>query len=105
MAQLQNVTGEPILNKVEQLSGQITVATAGTAVQGPDVALKGGAYVKAMGANGGKVYVGNDGLDDVTTLNGYELAAGEVSIWRVDNMNKLWFDAATSGDKFCWMKA
>jgi len=67
--------------------------------------LKGGAYVKAMGANGGKVYVGNDGLDDVTTLNGYELAAGEVSIWRVDNMNKLWFDAATSADKFCWMKA
>ena len=105
MAQLQNVTGEPTLNKVEQLSGQITVAAAGTAVQGPDVALKGGAYVKAMGANAGKGFVGNDGVDDVTLLNGYELAAGEVSLWRVDNLNLLWFDAATSGDKFCWMKA
>ena len=86
------------------ISGQITVTTAGTAVQGSDVDLSNGVIVKALGANAGKVYVGNDGAGDVTSANGYELAAGDVIILQVSNLSQLWFDAATSGDKFCWIK-
>jgi hypothetical protein len=86
-------------------TGQITVSAAGTAVNGPDVPLTNGAYIKALGANAGKVYVGNDGAGDITSSNGFELSAGDLIIVQVSNLNQLWFDAATNGDKFCWMKA
>jgi hypothetical protein len=83
-------------------SGQITVTTAGTAVQGPDT---GGleVIVKAMAGNTGIVYIGNDGAGDVTALNGFELTAKEEVLVR-KNLAAFWFDAATSGDKLCWVK-
>ena len=83
-------------------SGQITVTTAGTAVQGPST---GGLQVavKAMAGNSGIVYVGNDAAGDVTSANGFELSAGEGVVVR-KNLNALWFDAATNGDKLCWLK-
>lgn len=87
------------------ISGQITVTTAGTAVVGSDVDLTNGVYIKALAGNTGKVYVGNDGAGDVTASNGFELAAGDVVILQVGNLNQLVFDAATNGDKFCWLKA
>lgn len=94
----------PNVPSVGALTGQITVTTAGTAVQGGGVPLTNGVFIKALGGNTGKVYVGNDGYNDVTSGNGYELAAGEVAIFQVANLNHLWFDAATNNDKFCWMK-
>lgn len=86
------------------LSGQITVTTAGTAVQGSNIPLTNGVFIKAMAGNSGAVYVGSDGEGDITALNGYELSAGESAIVQVGNLNELWFDAAESGDKFCWLK-
>jgi hypothetical protein len=87
------------------VSGQITVTTAGTAVQGGNVELSNGVYVKALAGNTGVVYVGNDGAGDVAAGNGFQLSAGEVVPVQVSNLNQLWFDAATNGDKFCWLKA
>jgi hypothetical protein len=87
------------------ISGQITVTTAGTEVQGSSVSLPNGVYIKALSGNTGKVYVGNDGSNAISSTTGYELAAGQMILVQVDNLNKLWFDAATNGDKFCWMKA
>ena len=83
-------------------SGQITVATAGTAVQGPET---GGLRVaiKALAGNTGIVYMGNDAAGDVTSANGFELSAGEEVIVQ-KSLNAYWFDAATSGDKLCWLK-
>jgi len=86
------------------ISGQITVTTAGTAIQGSSVSLTNGVYIRALSGNTGKVYVGNDGAGDVTSSNGYELYAGDQIIISVDNLNKLWFDSATNGDKFSWLK-
>ena len=83
-------------------SGQITVTTAGTAVQGPAT----GAYqvaIKAMAGNAGIVYVGNDAAADVTSANGFELSAGEGVVVR-KSLNALWFDSAENGDKLCWLK-
>lgn len=96
----------PVIDTGEAVSGQITVTTAGTAVQGPDAPLNNGAYIKSMSTNTGIVYVGNDGSNDVTSGNGFELTntAGPIIV-QVRNMNNLWFDAATNGDKFCWIKA
>ena len=42
------------------LSGQIIIATAGTAVQG--TSIPGGSFaIKALAGNTGVIYVGNDG--------------------------------------------
>jgi hypothetical protein len=85
-------------------SGQVTVATAGTAVQGtsipgPEFALT------AHPDNTGVVYVGNDGANDVTSANGYALGTAEgMVVVRAANLNELWFDAATNGDIVCWLK-
>ena len=95
----------PRVDTSDAISGQITVTTAGTAVQGSNVLLENGVYVRALSGNTGVVYVGNDGAGDVDSANGYELSPGEAIAIQVRNMNELYFDAATNGDKFCWLKA
>ena len=84
-------------------SGQITVTTAGTAVVGTSTAKYYGYYIRALSTNTGNVYVGNDGADDVTSGNGYELEPGDDIYVEVENLADLYFDAATNGDKFCWI--
>ena len=84
-------------------SGQITVTTAGTAVQGTSTAKYHGFMIKALSGNSGKVYVGNDGADDVTSANGFELSGGDQIYVEAKNLADLYFDAASSGDKFCWI--
>ena len=84
-------------------SGQITVTTATTAVQGTDVRGK-HFMVKALAGNGGLIYVGNDGAGDVTSANGHELSAGDSVPIYVANLNEVYFDSATSGDKFSWLR-
>ena len=84
-------------------SGQITVTTAGTAVVGTATAKYEGFYVKALAGNTGIVYVGNDGADDVTSGNGYELSPGQDIYIEAENLADLYFDSASDGDKFCWI--
>ena len=86
----------------EVLSGQITVTTAGTAVQGDDVPGY-GFFIQALSGNTGLVYVGNDGAGDVTSANGLEMQAGDTIYVEVPNLNMLYFDAATNGDKFSYL--
>jgi len=86
-------------------SGQITVTTAGTAVQGTATDKHYGIYIKALIGNTGLVYFGNDGAGDVTSANGYELSPGNQVLVEVSNLANLWFDSATNGDKFCWSVA
>jgi hypothetical protein len=86
-----------------QNSGQITVVTAGTAVQGPDIPGY-GFFIRALSTNVGVVYVGNDGADDVSSTTGFELSAGDLVFVEIPpTLNNLWFDAANDGDKFCWL--
>ncbi len=87
------------------ISGQITVTTAGTEIQGGNIALDNGVYVRALTGNTGVVYVGNDGAGAIASTNGYQLNKGEAVRIQVANLNELWFDSATNGDKFCWLKA
>ena len=85
------------------VSGQITVTTAGTAVQGSSIVLENGIFIRALAGNTGLVYVGSDGAGDVTSANGFELSPGQTILVQARNLNQLWFDAATNGDKFCWI--
>ena len=85
------------------LSGQVSVTTAGTAVQFTTTAP--GLYeIKPLGGNTGSyVYVGNDGAGDVTSSNGYQLKKGLDSILvSVTNLSQLWLDSDTDGDGVCW---
>ena len=90
------------------LSGQTTVATAGTAVQLSSTELRanGPVIVKALSGNTGLVYVGNDGAGDVTSSNGFELDGGESVVFDyVGDLRSIYVDAATNGDKVCWIIA
>lgn len=87
-------------------SGQVTVTTAGTAVQGTDAPGNHFA-IKAHDANTGIIYVGNDDAasPDVNSTTGFPLEANEPQlVIQVPNLNALWFDASVNGEKACWIK-
>jgi len=88
---------------MQRMSGQITVAIAGTAVAGPDVGP--GEFVLRPGrGNGGvAVYVGNDGTNDVSSTTGISLAAGEQVVIAVRTLASVYFDVAKDGDKIEWL--
>lgn len=85
----------------QQISGQITVVTAGTEVQGPNI--KGGRFaLKAHPDNTDTVWVGNDGANALSSTTGFPLNPGETIIRVTRNLNELWFDADVNGAKVCW---
>lgn len=82
-------------------SGQITVTTSGTAVQGTTQA--GSLFaLKAHPDNTDVVWVGNVS-EDVSNANGYPLEPGEQIIVQIPNLNALWVDADVNGEKLCWL--
>jgi len=86
-----------------QISGQVTVATAGTAVTGPDLDVNGYVYFMTVPANTDVVYVGNDGSNDVASTTGYPLLTTGNTVMRwVQNLENLYFDAAVSGEKIAY---
>jgi hypothetical protein len=86
------------------LSGQKTVTTAGTAVALGSQVIAGPLMVKALPANTGLVYVGNDGASDVTSSNGYPLAAGDQVIFdHIANLSNIYVDSAVNGEGVAWI--
>lgn len=84
-------------------SGQVTVITAGTAVQGGNIPLGGVIGLVAHPDNTDVVYFGNDGAGDVSSSTGVALSVnGPALLARTANLNQIWFDAATDGDIICW---
>jgi len=89
-------------------SGQVTVTTAGTAVQGSDVSGVEFEFA-AHPANTGAVYIGNVS-GDVASTNGFPLGYASSGLaspsvrLMVGNLQELYFDAAQNGDKICWIK-
>jgi hypothetical protein len=83
------------------LSGQITIAAAGTAQQGTDI--PGTLFaLKAHPDNADTVWTG-EVTGDVAATNGYPLNPGESVVVQLANLNHLWFDADVNGDKICWL--
>jgi hypothetical protein len=75
-------------------SGKDTVAAAGTHEQMADVPCK-GVSIKALSTNTGMIYLGPDG---VAAATGYQLAAGESIDIAIDNLNRIYLDAAVTGE-------
>jgi len=93
----------------EKLTGQITVETAGTAVQGPSTTPWEQFLLVAHPDNTGNIAYGNDGSDDVTMSNGIVLKPGATGVLYFngnDNaLDKIWVDADNDGDVLCWIRA
>jgi hypothetical protein len=88
-----------------RLTGQKTVAAAGTAEPLGNTQVDFSILVRALDTNTGIVAVGNDGTDDVTLANGYRLAAGEVCAFEhVDNLAAIYVDAEVNGEGVSWLK-
>ena len=87
------------------LAGQVTVTTAGTAVQGTDQVCNLIALV-AHPDNTDAIWVGNDEANDVTNSNGFPLNANgpPIVMSLAGNLNELWVDADVSGEKLCWLR-
>ena len=103
---IQDVTSTfPNIPTTSAMSGQLTVTSAGTAVQGTSVSLLNGVYIKALSTNTGLIYVGYDGTaSNVTSTTGFELAAGDIILLQVANLNNLWFNSSANNQKVCWIK-
>lgn len=87
------------------ISGQKTVAAAGTAVPLGAQRVEGPLMVRALDSNTGVVAVGNDGANDVTVANGMRLSAGDVLIFDwVGSLADIWLDAAVNGEGVCWIQ-
>lgn len=101
---VSGVTPEAIDHTAAAISGQKTVATAGTAVALGSQAIGGPLKVKALSTNAGKIYIGNDGAFDVTDANGFELSAGEEHVFSyVDDLASIMVDASVNSQSVCWI--
>ncbi len=86
------------------LSGQKTVAAAGTAEALGSAQVSAPLMVKALDSNTGKVYIGNDGAGDVSSANGLVLLSGEVVIFNwVGNLASLFVDVTVNGEGVSWI--
>ena len=87
-------------------SGQITVAAAGTAIQGTAVAGRTFAF-RAHPDNTDTAWIGSDeaASPDVSATTGFPLHTdGNTVVLTVNNLNQLWFDADVNGEKVCWIR-
>ena len=85
-------------------SGKKAVTAAGTAEALGSGQVHGPLMVKALAANTGLIYVGNDGAGDVASTNGMELSAGDVVVFDlVGNLAEIMVDAATNGEGVAWL--
>lgn len=82
-------------------NGQVTVAASGSEqpLSGSSVPIR-QVIVQALSTNTGSVWVGDS---SVTTGNGFELQPGQATGIEIDNLNKVYVDATTSGDKVCFI--
>ena len=86
------------------MSGQTTVTTAGTEVQLHANQPCNSVIIKALTANTGIMYVGNDGANAVSSTTGYPLSSGESPIvLEVKNLSQIYIDASVNGEKVAWI--
>lgn len=86
-------------------TGQDSVTTAGTAVQlnsGTSLSVPNGSSVavRADGGNAGNIYVGDS---NVSSSNGFVLAAGESVSMPVNDVSKIHIDADNNGEGVSWI--
>ena len=83
---------------------QLTVTTAGTPQQFPDVPIPYDheVFIEAFDTNSGTVYVGNSSVEATDTTSSYPLLAGQGFAWKIKNLKQLWLNATVSGEGVRW---
>lgn len=85
------------------LNGQKTVASAGTAeALAASTQVESGIRIKALSDNAGDVYVGDAAVD---SSSGFPLSVGEEVFIEVDDLAKIYIDAANNGDGVAYIGA
>ena len=82
------------------------VTAAGTAVQGPDRTTTRGVVVNAPATNVGNVYIGPSTVTNVLgNERGIILVPGGMTpgVVPLENLNLLWVNADTNGDRVCYL--
>lgn len=86
------------------LSAKKTVTTAGAAVQLGSQPINTALAVRALATNTGKIYIGNNGSNSVSSTSGYELSAGEsITFQFVADLADLWIDSTVNGEGLTWL--
>jgi hypothetical protein len=102
---LSQVTGVVLPNGL--LQGHTKVASAGTAVAlTASSALISGVNIKALSGNAGLIFVGSSTVVNASgteALRGYELNAKESVFIEVDDISKVFINAATTNDAVSWL--
>lgn len=81
------------------------IGTSPVQITASSITAKKGVTVKAAIANTGILYAGNSDVTNGTTdaTDGFELGNGESCFIEVDNANKVYVIASTTGQKAFWM--
>jgi len=79
----------------EPIYGAKTVGVAGTSEALSSDAVEHGIHIKAMSSNTGEIYVGDV---NVSSSNGYPLAAGEEVYLKLRDLSKVYLDTDTGGE-------
>jgi hypothetical protein len=87
------------------ISGQKTITAAGTAERlHAGLVVNCAVMVKALPANTGVAYVGNDGAGDVSSSNGLPLSASESVVFAlVGDLREIWLDATVNAEGVAWL--
>jgi len=80
-------------------TGQVTVPTPGVRVQLPDVPCR-SASLRALSTNTAAIYLGNE---LVNAANGFPLAAGDCLDLAIDNLRRLYIDAAVANEGIAYL--
>lgn len=98
--QINPATEDTLAAQPDFAHGQTTVGTIETQLIAISTPCKKGVLVKALSTNTGVVYIGKTG---VATTSGYELTAGEAVTIEIDDVNKVFGIADTTGQKVSWI--
>jgi len=82
----------------------LTVTTAGTPRQFPDVPIPNGceAVIEAPTTNKGVMYVANSPVEATDTTLSYALSAGKSIGYKIKNLKQLWLNSTQNGEGITW---
>jgi len=82
----------------------LTVPTAGTPRQFPDVQIPDGCEVaiEALSTNTGTVYVANSSVDATDPTQSKALLAGNAVGYKIKNPKQLWLNSTVNGEGVTW---
>jgi hypothetical protein len=94
----------PVANKSAAIFQTVTVAVAGTPVQGPSVAVPDGitlrVRLRVTQLTSPEGYIGNSSANVQVAATRLEIKKGSTVPFVIDNMDVLWFDSDTNGAVF-----